>query len=78
MRFRKSKVRHILFSHRIFFTTNTCLFKQTNIRIDFEKRKFEFLFETPYANVKAHYIINGRILILPITGEGPLNVTFGK
>lgn len=32
----------------------------------------------PNARIEGQYKMNGRILILPIQGEGPANLTLGK
>lgn len=42
------------------------------------KKTIDIKFTTPRMTFKGNYEINGRLLFLPIQGEGPANVTFGK
>ncbi|GLV41783.1 uncharacterized protein CBL_12072 [Carabus blaptoides fortunei] len=44
--------------------------------MDINNRRFTFVVHIPRANLIGEYDINGRILILPIQGKGPANITF--
>lgn len=46
--------------------------------MDVNNKHFKFVVHIPRANLIGEYDINGRILILPIQGKGPANITFGK
>lgn len=46
--------------------------------MDIDNKHFKFVVHIPRANLIGEYDINGRILILPIQGKGPANITFGK
>lgn len=45
-------------------------------RMQLDKQHLMFRVTIPRANIVGHYKMNGRILILPINGEGLANITF--
>ncbi|KAF7266204.1 hypothetical protein GWI33_020484 [Rhynchophorus ferrugineus] len=47
-----------------------------NIKIDPKKHKVEIVVKVPWLNIDSQYTITGMILILPISGNGPANMTF--
>ncbi|XP_069681799.1 protein takeout-like [Periplaneta americana] len=46
-----------------------------NIDMDFDKQHFALWFNMPLLNLLAKYDIKGRLLVLPITGNGDSNIT---
>lgn len=45
---------------------------------NFEKAKMEFHFNYPEMHIKGPYKIEGKVLILPVQGDGIANLTFCK
>lgn len=45
---------------------------------DPKKTKFEFYGRIPRLTILGNYKLNGRVIILPVQGDGPANMTFGK
>lgn len=52
-----------------------CLF--LNYRVDMDKKTIDLVFNGDSVSVAGEYDVNGRILLLPIRGNGHLNITFG-
>lgn len=50
--------------------------KYSSLQMD--KNHMIFKVTIPVARIIGHYKMNGNILILPIRGEGPANVTLSK
>ncbi|KAK4879362.1 hypothetical protein RN001_007508 [Aquatica leii] len=48
-----------------------------DVRMNFEEQTYEYDVDLPLLRIEAHYNITGKILMMPIKGEGPLqaNVT---
>jgi hypothetical protein len=46
--------------------------------IDFDKQLLEFKLTFPSLNLIGNYLANGRILVVPITGNGDMNITLGN
>lgn len=44
---------------------------------DLEKRRMDVRYMIPSCSVHGNYDINGKILGLPLSGQGDTNVTFG-
>lgn len=44
---------------------------------DPKKSKFEFYCMVPKLSIVGHYKVGGKVIVLPVTGEGPVNLTFG-
>ncbi|XP_067014527.1 protein takeout [Anabrus simplex] len=55
-------------------------FKITGMQADMEKYIFSFQLDLPLLNIDARYDVDGRILLIPIKGNGPmkLNITNTK
>lgn len=47
-------------------------------RLDVKKRHIELTASVPLLSVRGRYTADGRVLILPIKGDGDANVTLGK
>lgn len=47
----------------------------TAVRINYDKKTIGLDLDLPWINLLGEYEISGRILLLPITGKGPINVT---
>lgn len=47
-------------------------------RLDVNKRHIELTASVPLLSVRGRYTADGRVLILPIKGDGDANVTLGK
>lgn len=47
-------------------------------RLDVKKRHIELTASVPLLTVRGRYTADGRVLILPIKGDGDANVTLGK
>lgn len=45
-------------------------------RVDLTNKHISVVVGINYINMKAKYSMNGQLLILPIRGEGPANITF--
>lgn len=45
---------------------------------DPKKSKFEFYGRIPRLTILGSYKLNGKVVILPVQGDGPANMTFGK
>ncbi|XP_067014166.2 circadian clock-controlled protein daywake [Anabrus simplex] len=57
---------------KIYFAENL---KFKNIRIDFDKMTFGYTFYSPLCQMLADYQVDGKILILPISGSGKSNIS---
>lgn len=49
-----------------------------NFRVNLDERQMEFVLHVPILVILANYDASGKILILPIQGNGASNITFGK
>lgn len=47
-------------------------------KIDIPNRSIEFLWSNPRLEVIGDYVMSGKVLILPIKGDGPGNITLSK
>lgn len=45
---------------------------------DPKRSKFEFYGRIQRLTILADYKLNGKVIILPVQGEGPANMTMGK
>ncbi len=45
---------------------------------DPKRSKFEFYGRIPRLTIQGHYKLNGKVILLPVQGDGPANMTFGK
>lgn len=52
--------------------------KASDFKADFKNQKISFKLFIPNLNIISQYEIDGRILVLPIQGKGPGNITAGK
>lgn len=50
----------------------------TGMHVDFKEQKTTLEVDIAHLNVLANYNISGRILILPVVGQGPANITIGN
>lgn len=57
-----------------FTVTNVVLF----FSVDFENRKGSIQVMLEKGAVTGDYLMDGKIMILPVTGNGPFNITVGK
>ncbi|XP_017773965.1 PREDICTED: protein takeout-like [Nicrophorus vespilloides] len=48
----------------------------SSVNFDFEKKHVRFITETPLMQLDGHYDISGRILVLPISGNGTSQIKF--
>lgn len=51
---------------------------QQNFRLDFDKKTLEVKGVFPELVQKSHYKMDGKILLLPIRGEGPSTIVLSK
>lgn len=47
-------------------------------RIDLKSNHLRFILNIPNLNVQAEYVMSGQLLVLPLSGKGPANVTASK
>lgn len=47
-------------------------------KIDIPNRQWTLLYTNPRIEVIGKYVMDGKVLILPITGDGPGNITLSK
>lgn len=52
--------------------------KLTKNKLDFKERKWTFYGNLDYLSFRGNYKMDGRILVLPISGSGPCNITLGE
>lgn len=64
------KMRHA----KLLGLSNAKMYKIMGFQKDPERNKLEFNFKTPLGTLTGPYNINGRMLILPITGKGDLTM----
>ncbi|XP_075236169.1 protein takeout-like isoform X2 [Lycorma delicatula] len=50
----------------------------TAARVDLPKKHIEWDFFHPYITIIGNYKMSGKVLILPILGEGPANITLSE
>ncbi|XP_015173973.1 PREDICTED: circadian clock-controlled protein-like [Polistes dominula] len=51
-------------------------FTITDLKTNFDKLEFDLKIKLPHLHIKGNYDINGRVLLLPIQGSGPMNGNF--
>lgn len=57
---------------------NGCKLAPINFSIDWDKKLFTSDSLNPNLRLQGDYTMKGRILLLPIVGDGPCNVTLRK
>lgn len=56
---------------------NAKLVKASGFKMNAQANKVEIIWRTPILHLIGQYSIDGKVLILPITGRGPCNITSG-
>lgn len=46
--------------------------------VDLENNHASITLHIPSLNIQTNYDVNGRLLVLPINGQGTANITYGK
>ncbi|XP_044733904.1 protein takeout-like [Chrysoperla carnea] len=49
--------------------------KVSNFNIDLKSNHLRFILNIPNLNIQAEYVMSGQLLVLPLSGKGPANVT---
>ncbi|XP_067014206.2 circadian clock-controlled protein daywake [Anabrus simplex] len=57
---------------KLYFTDDL---KILSVRADFKNHKFEYTFSSPVCKLLSDYEIDGKILVVPISGKGKANIT---
>lgn len=52
--------------------------KFVGFKKDFDKKKMEIHFIFPVLKIEGPYMLNGKVLVLPVQGNGIANMTFCK
>lgn len=52
--------------------------KIEGFRKDFDKARIEMRFKYPALNIQGPYKLEGRVLVLPVQGDGKINLTLCK
>lgn len=53
-------------------------YKMDGFRKEIDKAKIEMRFKCPALNIQGPYKLDGRVLVLPVQGDGIINLTLGK